>query len=62
MDSFFDETEGNFSPKNPTQNSAEKKKQKNEESCCRRERGESCSACDLADVVESTVLSVLPSE
>ena len=62
MDSFFDETEGNFSPKNSTQNSAEKEKHKNEESGCCRERGESCSACDLADVVENTVLSVLPSE
>ena len=27
---------------------------------CRREHGERCSVCDLADVVESTVLSVLP--
>jgi len=39
-----------------------RKMKENKKKVCNREHGEACSACDLADVVESTVLSVLPPE
>lgn len=43
-----------------TQSSTESSGRPPRKNSCRRERGERCDVCDLAEVVESTVLSLLP--